>query len=68
MSKSREVYVAHCANDEQFHTPYDWWQAAWNAAMKNAAEICRNRIGPLDTTFDIEARACAEAIEQEQCK
>lgn len=40
MSKCREVYVAHCANDEQFHTPYDWWQAAWNAAIARAAEIC----------------------------
>ena len=42
-----------------------YWKAAWNARGKVDAEICRNRIGPLDTAFDVEARACAEAIEQE---
>ena len=44
------------------------WQAAWNARGKVDAEICRNRIGPLDTAFDVEARSCAEAIEQENEK
>lgn len=62
MSKCREVYVAHCANDEQFHTPYDWWQAAWNAAIARAAEICYHEAGVY--TKDDAARA----IEREQEK
>jgi len=47
------------------HSVWRAWQAAWNARGKVDAEICRDRIGPLSTPYDIEARECAEAIEKE---
>ena len=67
MSKCREAYEKQYGEDfNPDHSPVaSVWQAAWNARGKVDAEICRNRIGPLDTAFDVEARACAEAIEQE---
>ncbi|HNC91782.1 MAG TPA: hypothetical protein PL000_22890 [Anaerolineales bacterium] len=79
MSKCREAFeelygkqeLVRSITNPEFYADFEvtrawrYWQAAWNARGKVDAEICRNRIGPLDTAFDVEARACAEAIEQE---
>lgn len=67
MNKCKEAYETLFAEPwMQDRERSNLWQAAWNARGKVDAEICRNRIGPLDTAFDVEARACAEAIEKEK--
>ena len=51
---------------------YNVWQAAWNAATQNAADICLNEsveiIGPGDEAYNMAINHCAEAIEKEQCE
>jgi hypothetical protein len=71
MSKCREAFEQHC-KERVINTDGDYatdlyfdWQAAWNAATKNAAEISRQNNADLDECLWCD---CAEAIEREQCK
>lgn len=67
MSKCREAFESFCEQFEIDQSMQNWcrWQAAWNAATQNAAEISRQNNADLDECLWCD---CAEAIEQEQCK
>lgn len=71
MSKCREAFEQHCKErvinpDGDYATDlYFDWQAAWNAATQNAAEICRGHQVYSRRTGTATA---AEAIEREQEK
>ena len=68
MSKCREEFYKWYEgfdSDLKVEDVLPIWQAAWNAATKNAVEICEGQMTGVNPVGDMAREECAEAIKKE---
>lgn len=69
MSKCKEAYETLFAEPWMHERERsNLWKAAWNAATKNAVEICEGQMTGVNPVGDMAREECAEAIEKEEGK